>query len=145
MKSTTYLTKEEACKAKKWYLLNANGKTLGRFASEVAKILTGKHRAIYTPHVDSGEGVIVINAEKIRVTGAKAARKVYHSHTGWMGGMKEISYQAMMKKNPKEIIWRAVSGMVSKSRLGRQQMGNLRIFADEQHGMEAQQPIEVSI
>ncbi len=142
---TTYLTVEEARKAKKWYLLDAKGKTLGRFASEIAKILTGKHRAVYTPHVDSGEGVIVINAGKIRVTGAKAARKTYHIHTGWMGGMKEIPYQTMLQKKPEEIIWRAVSGMVPKSRLGRQQMGSLRIFADDQHGMQAQQPIGVNI
>jgi large subunit ribosomal protein L13 len=145
VKKTTYLTTEKARKAKKWYLLDAKGKTLGRFAAEIAKILTGKHRVVYTPHVDSGEGVIVINASKIRVSGSKASRKIYRSYTGWMGGMNEIPYQTMIQNKPEEVIWRAVSGMVPKSRLGRQQMGSLRIFADDKHGMEAQQPIGVNI
>jgi large subunit ribosomal protein L13 len=128
-----------------WYILDATGKTLGRLASEVAKILRGKHKPNYTPHIDGGDGVIVINAEKIHVTGSKDAQKIYRYHTGAMSGMREIPYRVMMTRKPHYIIEHAVKGMVPRSRLGRQQMKKLRVFAGAEHNMSAQQPIHVNI
>lgn len=128
-----------------WYVLDAAGKTLGRLASEVAKILRGKHKPNYTPYIDGGDGVIVINAEKIQVTGSKDAQKIYRYHTGAMSGMREIPYRTMMARKPHYIIEHAVKGMVPRSRLGRQQMKKLRVFAGTEHNMSAQQPIYVNI
>lgn len=142
---TSFLTKEESEQNRKWYLLDAEGKTLGRFASEVAKILTGKHRTDYTPHIDCGGGVIVVNADKIRVTGNKEAQKMYYRYTGHIGGLRETSYRDMMQKNPSHIITHAVKGMVSKTKLGRKQLKKLRVFAESSHNMQAQQPIRVNI
>lgn len=130
---------------RQWFVLDATGKTLGRFASEISKILRGKHKPTYTAHEDSGDGVIVINADKIQVTGAKAAQKIYRYHTGAMSGMREIPYATVKARNPEYIIERAVTGMVPRSRLGRQQVKRLRIFAGNEHNMEAQQPITVNI
>ena len=141
---TLFLTKKQALESRKWFLLDATGKTLGRFAAEVAKILVGKHRPDYTPYVDTGDGVVIINASKIKVTGMKRARKIYHSYSGYMGGMREVPYDIMMARKPEEIIWRAVHGMMPKTRLGRQQMKKLRISRDEKHEMQAQQPITVN-
>ena len=139
------LTKEEAHADKKWFVLDASGKTLGRFASDVAKILRGKHKVTFTSHVDSGDGVVIINAEKIVVTGAKEAQKVYRYHTGSMGGLREIPYRVMQARKPDYIIRRAVKGMMPKTRLSEAQMKKLRIFAGEEHSMEAQQPVVASI
>lgn len=145
-KQTTYLkTKEEAQREREWFLLDASGKILGRFAAEVAKILRGKHKPQFTPHVDAGDGVIIINAEKIKVTGAKEAQKIYRYHTGAMSGMREIEFRTMKARNPEEIIRRAVKGMMPKTRLGEAQMKKLRIFAGSEHSMQAQQPISVTI
>ncbi len=145
-KNTTLLvTKEQALLARKWYLVDAAGKTLGRFASEVAKILRGKHKTDFTPYVDTGDGVIVINAEKIEVTGAKAAQKIYRYHTGAMSGMREVPYRVMQQKKPDEIIRRAVKGMMPKTRLTEAQMKKLRIFAGDTHDMVAQQPVTADI
>lgn len=130
---------------REWFVLNAEGKTLGRFASEVAKILRGKHKVTYTTFEDAGDGVIVINAEKIKVTGSKAAQKIYRYHTGAMSGMREIPYRAMLAKKPEEIIERAVHGMVPRTRLGRQQVKRLRIFKGSNHNMQAQLPVEAAI
>ena len=129
---------------RQWFVMDATGKTLGRFASEVAKILRGKHKPTYTSHEDAGDGVIVINADKIEVTGAKEAQKIYRYHTGAMSGMREIPYQTVKARNPEYIIERAVHGMVPRSRLGRQQVKRLRVFAGSDHNMEAQQPIVVN-
>ncbi len=142
---TLLLTKEAAISARKWFILDASGKTLGRFAAEVAKILRGKHKVTFTPHVDAGDGVIVINAAKIQVTGAKEAQKIYRYHTGAMSGLKEVPYRTMMQKKPDYIIWRAVKGMMPKTRLGEAQVKKLRIYAGEKHEMAAQQPIAVTI
>lgn len=142
---TTQLTKEQALKERKWYLFDAEGQTLGRFASEVAKILRGKHRPDFTPHVDSGDGVIIINAEKIQVTGMKAARKVYHKHTGYPGGLREIPYRTMMARHPTRILEKAIHGMMPKTRLGGQQVKKLRIFAGNEHTMQAQNPTPVNV
>ncbi len=144
-KKTRFVTKEESEKNRKWYLLDAEGKTLGRFASEVAKILIGKHRTDYTPHNDCGDGVIIINADKIHVTGNKEAQKNYYKYTGHIGGLRETSYREMMKKNPTHIITHAVKGMVPKTKLGRKQMKKLRVFAESDHNMQAQQPVRVNI
>lgn len=142
---STLLTKEQALQERKWILMDATGKTLGRFAAEVAKILRGKHKPSFTPHVDCGDGVIIINAEKVQVTGNKEGQKIYRYHTGAMSGLREVPYRTMMARKPDEILRRAIEGMMPKSRLGKQQAKKLRIFAGDQHGHEAQQPIEVTV
>lgn len=144
--STTFLTKEQALGAKKWYLFDAKGKTLGRLATEIAKVLRGKHKPNYTPHVDSGDGVIVINAEEVQVTGAKEAQKIYRSYSGFVGSGRETSYRSMMQTKPEYIIFHAVKGMMpNKSKLGRSQLKKLRIFKKDKHDMQAQRPIVVNI
>ena len=142
---TILLTKEEAEAGKKWFLLDASGKTLGRFSAEVAKILRGKHKPTFTSHVDTGDGVVVINADKIKVTGAKAAQKIYRYYTGSMGGMREIPYEVMLSRKPDYIIRHAVKGMMPKTRLAEAQMKKLRIFAGESHDLQAQQPVAAQI
>ena len=143
--TTVMLTKEEVQAMRKWLILDASGKTLGRFASEIAKILRGKHKTTFTPHVDTGDGVIVINATKIKVTGAKEAQKIYRYHTGAMSGMREVPYSIMMARKPDYIIRRAVKGMMPKTRLSEAQMKKLRIFADDKHDLLGQAPISVNI
>lgn len=143
--TTILLTKEEALPARKWFLLDASGKTLGRFATEVAKILRGKHKTSFTPHVDAGDGVIVINAEKIVVTGAKEAQKIYRYHTGHMSGMREVPLKVMRARKPDYLIRHAVKGMMPKTRLTEGQMKKLRIFAGEEHDMIAQNPIALTV
>jgi len=128
-----------------WLVLDASGKTLGRFASEVAKILRGKHKPGFTPNVDCGDGVIIINAEKIRVTGAKEAQKIYRYYTGYMGGMREIPFRTMKARKPEYIIRHAVLGMLPKTRLGYKFKKRLRIFAGEKHHFKPQKPIKVNI
>jgi len=146
MNKTKFIKKAEALKDRKFYLFDATGKTLGRFASEIAKILRGKHKPSYTPNVDTGDGVIVINVEKIKVTGSKEARKVYRKHTGWLGGLKETPYREMLKKKPEHILMHAVKGMLpTKTPLARAQLKKLHIFVGEKHDMQAQKPIAVNI
>jgi large subunit ribosomal protein L13 len=128
-----------------WYLLDATGKTLGRLASEIAKILRGKHKPSYTPNIDTGDGVIVVNAEKVVVTGNKEASKIYRYYTGSMSGLREIPYRNMMARKPQYIIESAVQGMMPGTRLGRQQAKKLRVFAGAEHDLEAQNPIKVNI
>ncbi len=140
---TTMTRKEDVRRG--WYLLDASGKTLGRFCAEIAKILRGKHKPTFTPNVDMGDGVIVINAGKIRVSGAKEAQKIYRYYTGHIGGLREIPYRSMQERKPSYIIEHAVKGMMPKSRLGKQQLRKLRIFASEEHPYEAQKPIKVEI
>jgi large subunit ribosomal protein L13 len=129
---------------RQWFLFDAKGKTLGRLACEIAKILRGKHRPDFTPFVDCGDGVIVINAEKIVVTGSKKVRKIYRYYTGSMSGLREIPYETMIARRPTYPVEHAVKGMVPKSRLGGQQLRRLRVFAGAEHDMSAQQPIEVN-
>ncbi|MES2121286.1 MAG: 50S ribosomal protein L13 [Chlamydiota bacterium] len=143
--TTILLTKEEVHSMRNWFLLDATGKTLGRFAAEVAKILRGKHKTSFTPSVDAGDGVVIINAEKIVVTGAKEAQKIYRYHTGAMSGMREIPYRVMRDRKPDYIIRRAVKGMMPKTRLTEAQMKKLRIYAGDKHDMQAQAPIPVNI
>ena len=141
--TTILLTKEEAEATQKWFLFDATGKTLGRFSAEIAKILRGKHKPTFTSHVDTGDGVVIINALKIKVTGSKAAQKIYRYHTGAMSGMREVPYRIMQARKPDYIIRHAVKGMMPKTRLGRAQMKHLRLFAGPSHNMQAQQPVEI--
>jgi large subunit ribosomal protein L13 len=143
-KQTKLLTQQEALDDRKWFLLDATGKTLGRFASEVARILRGKHKVTFTPHIDAGDGVVIINAEKIKVTGAKEAQKIYRYHTGAMSGLREVPYRVMMARKPDYILRNAIAGMMPQSRLARQQLKKLRIFAGAEHDMKAQNPIPLN-
>ncbi len=128
-----------------WFVLDATGKTLGRLSSEIAKILRGKHRPEFTPYVDCGDGVIVINADKVVVTGAKNVRKVYRYYTGSMSGLREVPYETMIARHPSYPVEHAVRGMMPKSRLARAQMKRLRIFKGSEHKMDAQKPVYVNI
>jgi len=131
---------------REWFEVNAEGKTLGRLATEIARILRGKHKPTYTPHIDSGDGVIVLNVEKVKVTGNKEAQKVYHHHTGYPGGMRDVPYRRMQERKPGRIIELAVKGMLPKTRQGRAQLKRLRLFAGtEEHEFQAQKPIQVNI
>jgi len=125
---------------KKWYIVDAEGKTLGRIASEIAKVLSGKNKPTYTPHVDTGDHVIVINAEKVVLTGKKLDQKLYRYHTGYPGGLKEIKYRHMMQNKPEEVVMHAVKGMLPKNKLGRKMLKKLRVFKGAEHKHEAQKP-----
>ncbi len=125
---------------RKWYVVDAEGRTLGRLATEIATILRGKNKPQYTPHVDTGDFVVVVNAEKVTVTGRKAEQKVYRRHSGYPGGLKETSYERMMERRPTEILRRAVKGMMPKNRLARQQLRKLKIYAGPEHPHAAQNP-----
>ena len=140
----TLLLKEQEVEHQ-WIILDATGKTLGRLASEIAKILRGKHKPTYTPHVDGGDGIIVINADKIHLSGAKEYQKIYYYYTGAIGGQRAIPFETMKARKPEYIIERAVKGMMPKTRLGRKQMKRLRIFAGAEHDMSAQKPIQANI
>ena len=124
----------------KWYLIDATDKPLGRLASEIAKILRGKNKPTFTPHVDAGDYVIVINAEKVKVTGKKMTDKIYRHHSAYMTGLKEIPYNLMLEKNPERILYLAVQGMLPKNSLGREMMTKLRIFKGSEHDHQAQKP-----
>jgi len=123
-----------------WYLVDAENKTLGRLATEIARRLRGKHKPIYTPRVDTGDYIVVINAEKIRVTGNKLSDKMYHHHTGYIGNLKSISLEKQLQKAPERVITTAVRGMLPRSPLGRAMMKKLRVFAGTEHSHQAQQP-----
>ncbi|MEY8516812.1 50S ribosomal protein L13 [Lachnospiraceae bacterium 29-84] len=125
---------------RKWYVVDANGKTLGRLASEVAKILRGKHKPIFTPHLDMGDYVIVINAEKVKVTGKKMDQKIYYHHSGYVGGMKETTLKEMLAKKPERVFELAVKGMLPKGPLGRQMYKKLFVYAGPEHKHAAQKP-----
>lgn len=143
--NTPQLTKKEALASRRWYLFDATGKTLGRFASEIAKVLRGKHRPDFTPYVDCGDGVVIINAEKIEVTGMKEARKIYRRYTGFVGGLREVPYSTMKARNPEYILEHAIHGMMPKTRLAGQQVKKLRIYKGDKHDMQAQNPIPVNL
>jgi large subunit ribosomal protein L13 len=125
---------------RKWYVVDAEGQTLGRLATELAVLLRGKHKPQYTPHVDTGDFVVVVNADKVVVTGRKAEQKVYRRHTGYPGGLKTTSYETMMRRKPAEVLRKAVFGMMPKSRLARQQVKKLKVYAGPDHPHEAQTP-----
>ncbi|MDH5471885.1 MAG: 50S ribosomal protein L13 [Gammaproteobacteria bacterium] len=135
----TFSAKPETVK-RDWYIVDADGKTLGRLATEIARRLRGKHKAEYTPHVDTGDYIVVVNAEKVRVTGNKAKDKMYYNHTGFIGGMKTISFEKLIAKKPEEVIERAVKGMLPKNPLGREMYRKLKVYAGPDHKHSAQQP-----
>lgn len=130
---------------RKWYVVDAEGKTLGRLAAEIARVLRGKNKPQYTPHVDTGDFVVVINADRIEVTGRKAEQKVYRRHTGYPGGLREMSYEVMMERKPTEILRKAVKGMMPRTRLGRQQLRKLKIYAGPEHPHAAQTPQNLEV
>ncbi|GFN36898.1 50S ribosomal protein L13 [Tepidimicrobium xylanilyticum] len=125
---------------RKWYVIDAEGKVLGRLASEVASILRGKNKPIYTPHVDTGDYVIIINADKVKLTGKKLDQKEYRYHSGYPGGLKSVPYRKLMDKNPEKAIHLAVRGMLPKNRLGRKMIKKLKIYSGSEHNHEAQKP-----
>ena len=125
---------------RKWYVVDAEGQTLGRLAAEVAKVLRGKNKPEFTPHIDTGDNVIVINAEKIKVTGKKLDQKVYYHHSDYVGGMKETTLREMMAKKPEQVIELAVKGMLPKGPLGRSMYTKLFVYAGPEHKHEAQKP-----
>ena len=128
-----------------WYMVDASGKTLGRLASEVAKRLRGKHKPEYTPHVDTGDYIIVINADQIKVTGAKTTDKVYYSHSGYPGGIKAITFEKLLAKHPEKVIEKAIKGMLPKNPLGRAMYRKLKVYPGSLHPHEAQQPQQLNI
>ena len=130
---------------RKWYVVDAEGKTLGRLASEVANVLRGKNKPTYTPHIDTGDYVIVVNAEKIQVTGKKLDQKIYYHHSGYVGGMKEATLREMMQKKPEFVITHAVKGMLPKGPLGRQMLKKLHVYAGPEHNHAAQKPETLDI
>lgn len=125
---------------RKWYVIDAEGQTLGRLASEVASILRGKHKAIYTPHVDTGDYVIVINAEKIQLTGNKLSQKMYRTYSGYPGGLKEMNYGTLLNKKPEKAVEAAIKGMLPHNRLGRAMYKKLKVYKGSEHPHQAQKP-----
>ncbi|MCI9008410.1 MAG: 50S ribosomal protein L13 [Lachnospiraceae bacterium] len=125
---------------RKWYVVDAAGYTLGRLASEVAKVLRGKNKPVFTPHVDTGDYVVIVNAEKIKVTGKKLDQKIYYHHSEYVGGMKETTLREMLDKKPEKVIEHAVKGMLPKGPLGRQMFTKLHVYAGPEHPHAAQKP-----
>lgn len=140
----TFSAKPETVK-RDWYVVDATDKTLGRLASEIARRLRGKHKPEYTPHVDTGDYIIVINAEKVRVSGRKATDKLYHWHTGFPGGHKLISFEKLIQRAPERVLELAVKGMLPKNPLGRAMFRKLKVFAGAEHPHAAQQPQPLEI
>ena len=141
---TTVSTKPAEVR-REWYVVDAEGKTLGRLASELARRLRGKHKAQYTPHVDTGDYIVVINAEKVRVTGNKLQDKLYHRHTGYIGNLKTVNLGKLLEKAPDRVINHAVKGMLPRNPLGRAMLKKLRIYAGPEHRHQAQQPQPLEI
>ncbi len=144
MKKYTYSAKQSDFKDK-WYVVDASGMVLGRLASQVAARLRGKHNPLFTPHVDSGDGVIVINADKVELTGDKWNQKMYYRHSGYTGGLKSISAKKLLEKRAEDLIRFAVKGMLPKNRLGRKIFKKLKVYSGEKHPHEAQQPQELKL
>ena len=128
-----------------WYVVDATNKTLGRLSTEIAHRLRGKHKPEYTPHVDTGDYIVVVNAEKVRVTGNKLQDKIYHHHTGYIGNLKSIPLKKMLDEHPERVIEKAVKGMLPRGPLGRQMYSKLRVFAGPEHTHAAQQPIPLEV
>ncbi|MDX1615788.1 MAG: 50S ribosomal protein L13 [Candidatus Promineifilaceae bacterium] len=140
----TYVTKPSEVE-RNWYVVDADGKTLGRLASEVAKVLRGKHKPIYSPSVDCGDYVIVVNAEKIHVTGRRLDQKKYYRHSGYLGGLREVTLRHELETRPERVMQLAVKGMLPKNALGRQMMRKLKVYAGPDHPHQAQQPETLSV
>ena len=140
----TFSAKPESVE-RDWYVVDATDKTLGRLATEIARRLRGKHKPVYTPHVDTGDYIVVINAEKVRVTGNKRTDKMYYRHTEYPGGIKEISFDKLMDRKPEQAIEKAVKGMMPRNPLGRAMSGKLKVYAGAEHPHAAQQPKELAL
>lgn len=130
---------------RKWFVVDLEGKVLGRAAAEIARVLRGKHKPVYTPSVDAGDFVVVLNAEKVRLTGNKLADKMYYHHTGYPGGIRSISAEKLLEKKPEDLIVKAVRGMLPKNKLGRQMLKKLKVYAGGEHPHAAQQPKELAL
>ncbi len=130
---------------KKWYIVDAQGKTLGRLASQLAAILRGKHKPTFTPHMDMGDNVVVVNAEKVLLTGRKAEQKVYYRHSGYPGGLKTTSFSDMIEKKPTQVITLAVKGMLPHNRLGRKILSHLKVYSGTEHPHEGQNPEKLEL
>ena len=128
-----------------WYVVDATGKTLGRLSTEIARRLRGKHKPVYTPHVDTGDYIVVVNAEKIRVSGNKLKDKMYHRYTGYIGNLKSISLEKLLEEAPERALQYAVKGMLPRNPLGRKMLSKLRVFVGPEHKHEAQQPLPLDI
>ena len=129
---------------RKWYVVDAEGQTLGRLSAEIAKVLRGKNKPVFTPHIDTGDYVIVVNAAKVKVTGKKLDQKVYYHHSDYVGGMKETTLREMMAKKPEAVIELAVKGMLPKGPLGRSMIKKLHVYAGPDHEQQAQKPVELT-
>ena len=140
----TYSAKAETVR-RDWYVVDADGKTLGRLASEIAHRLRGKHKPVYTPNVDTGDYIVVVNAEKIRVTGRKLKDKVYHHHTGYVGHLKSETLEKLLERAPEQAIERAVKGMLPRNALGRRMLRKLKVVRGSEHPHQAQQPIPLEL
>ena len=136
---STFMAKKEEVQ-RDWYVIDASGKPLGRLATKIAMILRGKHKPIYTPHVDTGDYVIVVNADKVILTGKKMDDKMYYHHTGYPGGIKTQNFRTLINKNPEKVVYKAVWGMLPHNALGRKMIKKLKIYAGEKHPHEAQKP-----
>ena len=128
-----------------WFIVDATGKTLGRLSTEIARRLRGKHKPEYTPHVDTGDYIVVVNAEKVRVTGNKLKDKMYHHHTGYIGNLKSVPLEKVLAETPERVIQRAVKGMLPRGPLGRQMYSKLKVFAGPEHPHTAQQPMPLAV
>ncbi|MBQ9941241.1 MAG: 50S ribosomal protein L13 [Clostridia bacterium] len=137
---STFMAKPETVK-RQWYVIDAKGKTLGKVAVVAANILRGKHKPEFTPHVDCGDYVIILNAKDIVLTGNKLEQKKYSYHTGYIGGLKQISYKELMAKNPEKAVWLAVKGMLPKNSIGAKSITRAKIYAEGEHNQQAQQPV----
>jgi large subunit ribosomal protein L13 len=140
----TFVAKEHEIE-RKWYLVDAANRTLGRLASEIATRLRGKHKPIFTPHADTGDFIVVVNAEKVALTGNKWDKKIYYRHSGYLGGLKQISAQKLLEKKPGDLLRYAVKGMLPRTSLGRRQLTKLKIYTGSTHPHEAQQPEKLEI
>lgn len=135
----TYVVKEGEIK-REWYVVDAEGKTLGRLASKIARVLMGKHKPYYTPHLDTGDYVVVVNADKIQVTGRKLDQKMYYRYSGYPGGLKSVTLRKQLSTRPERVIWAAVRNMLPKNKLGRAMLKKLKVYASPEHPHAAQQP-----
>ncbi|MBD3183568.1 50S ribosomal protein L13 [Candidatus Poribacteria bacterium] len=140
----TYIPKAESIN-KKWYVVDAKGKTLGRLATKVAAILRGKHKPDFTPHMDVGDYVIVVNAEKVQLTGRKSQQKMYYNHSGYPGGIKEISYTELLNRKPEQVVTIAVKGMLPHNKLGRKITKHLKVYSGPDHPHNSQKPEPLQI
>lgn len=140
----TYTAKKEDIE-RQWFIVDATDQTLGRMASQIAAVLRGKHKPIFTPHMDTGDFVIVVNAEKIHVTGNRLDDKMYYRHSGYPGGLRQRSLRQMLQDKPEDVIYEAVRRMLPKNNLGRQMLKKLKVYAGPEHPHEAQQPVELEL